>query len=96
MGYWLPKLFIIQWNLRWFGLVFLHILGFIYFVFPVYNFYTQSDLIGESSDAGMTVLYANISKQNRNYTGLIEMIQDKDPDVVMFVEFADHHDEHIK
>ncbi len=96
VGYRLPKLFIIQWNLRWFGLVILHILGFIYFVFPVYNFYTQSDLIGESSDTGMTILYANISKKNRNYTGLIEMIQDKDPDVVMFVEFADHHDEHIK
>jgi len=24
------------------------------------------------------------------------MIQEKDPDVVMFVEFADHHDEYIK
>jgi len=24
------------------------------------------------------------------------MIEQKDPDVVMFVEFADHHDEHIK
>lgn len=96
VGYWLPKLFIFQWNRRWFGLSVLHLLGFIYFILPVFNFYNQSDLTGSLSDTGMTILYANISKQNHNYTWLIDMIQSKNPDVVMFVEFADHHDIHIK
>lgn len=96
IGYRLPKLFIIQWNRKRFGLAVSHILGFIYFLLPLYSFYGQSDIAVSSSNTGMTVLYANISKLNRNYTGLIEMIESKDPDVVMFVEFADHHDTHIK
>lgn|GEM_PF-247559 len=94
IGYWLPKLFVIQWNRKRFGLVLLHIIGFVYFLLPLSSFYSQST--DRSVDNGMTVLYANISKQNRNYTGLIEMIASKNPDVVMFVEFADHHDAHIK
>lgn len=95
-GYWLSKIILGMWNWKRFSLIIIHLVGFFYFIVPLSTFYEQADLVGSLSDTGMTVLYANISKQNRNYTGLIEMIQDKDPDVVMFVEFADHHDEHIK
>ena len=95
-GYWLSKVIVGQRSWKWFSLIIVHFVGFLYFIFSLFNFYGQSDLAGSSSDTGMTILYANISKQNDNYTWLIEMIQEKDPDVVMFVEFADHHDEYIK
>jgi endonuclease/exonuclease/phosphatase (EEP) superfamily protein YafD len=44
----------------------------------------------------MSVLYANVSKVNYNYSGLVSLIEQYDPDVVMFVEFADHHSDALK
>lgn len=42
------------------------------------------------------VLYANIKETNNNYSGIIKTIEKYQPDVVMFVEFADHHDKNLK
>jgi endonuclease/exonuclease/phosphatase (EEP) superfamily protein YafD len=48
------------------------------------------------SGSTLTVLFANIHKNNIEYTGLQDLILRADPDVVLFVEFADHHYEHLK
>ena len=49
-----------------------------------------------TSGSTLTVLFANIHKNNIEYTGLQDLILRSDPDVVMFVEFADHHYQHLK
>lgn len=49
-----------------------------------------------SSGSTLTVLFANIHKNNTEYTGLQELILRNDPDVILFVEFADHHYTHLK
>ena len=44
----------------------------------------------------MKILYANIHKYNTQYDEIKNLITETDPDVVMFVEFADHHYAHLK
>ncbi|NOZ45093.1 MAG: endonuclease/exonuclease/phosphatase family protein [bacterium] len=40
-------------------------------------------------------MYANILWTNTDYTGIENMIDSYDPDVLMFVEFASHHYRHL-
>lgn len=42
------------------------------------------------------VLYGNIHKDNTNYTAIQSMIEQADPDVVLFVEFSDNHYANLK
>ncbi len=44
----------------------------------------------------ITVLYANIYKNNTQYEALEEMIRTYDPDLLLFVEFSDHHYHHLQ
>ncbi len=76
-------------------LIVLHIAFFLYYFNHFTSFYGIEAPSVEQED-GVGVLYANISKKNYNYSGLITMIQEYEPAVVMFVEFADHHDENLK
>ena len=41
-------------------------------------------------------MFANIHKDNIQYAAIEKTISDTDPDILMFVEFADHHYEHLK
>jgi hypothetical protein len=41
-------------------------------------------------------LYANIHKDNIAYEAIQKTISDTNPDIIMFVEFADHHYLHLK
>jgi hypothetical protein len=41
-------------------------------------------------------LYANIYKDNTDYTGIITTIEHEKPDLILFVEFAAHHYTHLK
>lgn len=43
--------------------------------------------------SGLQILFMNIRKDNYNYSGLIDLINTKNPDVLMMVEYADHHDD---
>lgn len=42
------------------------------------------------------ILYANIYKNNTEYTKIKELITQEDPDLIFFVEFADHHYQQLK
>jgi len=44
----------------------------------------------------LKILFANIHKDNTDYTWIEKTISDTHPDMLMFVEFADHHYEHLK
>jgi len=44
----------------------------------------------------LTVLFANIHKDNTHYEAIQDMISEYTPDILMFVEFADHHYDHLK
>lgn len=48
------------------------------------------------SSWNLTILYANIHKDNIDYEGIKKTISDNNPDMLMFVEFADHHYDHLK
>ena len=45
---------------------------------------------------GLKILFANIHKDNTDYTGIKKTISDNAPDMLMFVEFADHHYDNLK
>lgn len=61
----------------------------------VSHFYTQNALLQNSGDS-LTVLFANIHKNNAQYTWLQDLIIRTDPDLILFVEFANHHYEYLK
>lgn len=70
-----------------------HIFWIRYFVSLVWSFYTW---VGTSSGSGdITVFFANIKKNNYQYDALLDMVASNNPDVLMFVEYADHHDQNI-
>jgi hypothetical protein len=41
-------------------------------------------------------LFSNIYKENYNYDAIKQTISNEDPDVVMFAEFSDEHEENLK
>ena len=94
VGYLLANVYFVR---RWQSvtLVVLHIIFFLYYFNSFASFYGVEVPVVEQ-DAGVSVLYANVSKVNYNYSGLISMIEEYDPGVIMFVEFADHHGENLK
>ncbi len=60
------------------------------------HFYTTETFTGQQTTWSLTVFFANIHKDNTNYEAIEKTITDTDPDVLMFVEFADHHYDHLK
>lgn len=41
-------------------------------------------------------MYANIYKDNTDYNDIENLIEKENPDLIFFVEFADHHYQHLK
>lgn len=67
------------------------------------NFYVQPTVIQKFTTKtwnmlswDITILFANIHKDNAQYDKIEKTISDSNPDVLMFVEFADHHYLHLK
>lgn len=60
------------------------------------HFYLQEQFVQETQTWNLTILFANIHKDNTKYEAIKKTISDTNPDVLMFVEFADHHYEHLK
>lgn len=50
----------------------------------------------ENFSGGMKVLYANIYKNNADYTWIQALITKENPDLIFFVEFAQHHYDALK
>ncbi len=71
----------------------------IFFLFSkkfTYFYRVDVDQIQENMTWWLKILYANIYKNNTEYTWLKSIIEQKNPDLIMFVELADHHYEHLK
>lgn len=72
-------------------------LGFLFFWYSKQftNFYAPHTFTG-TTQSWLTVLFANIHKNNTQYSAITWLISRYDPDMLMFVEFADHHYTHLK
>ncbi len=94
---WFVKKLHVKWLISW-----------LFVVMAVYLGHMVSNFYGEGHDkgcsvalqdvrlctwSGLQVLFMNIRKNNYNYSGLLDTITDHDPDVLMMVEYADHHDD---
>lgn len=60
------------------------------------RFYTPQPVSQKIHTWSIKILYANIHKDNADYTWIKKTISDNDPDILMFVEFADHHYSHLQ
>lgn len=60
------------------------------------HFYVQQPFVQEQNTGELQVLFANIHKDNVDYSGIEHLITEKNPDVLLFVEFADHHYTNLK
>lgn len=64
---------------------------------PYLNFYTWTyEQITVYTWSNLTILYANIYKDNKNYTWLRDVIEKNNPDLLMFAEFTDDHYQHLQ
>ncbi|HBB03712.1 TPA: hypothetical protein DCZ39_02280 [Patescibacteria group bacterium] len=60
------------------------------------TFYVQEPFIQTAQSGDLKVLFANIHKDNIQYEAIKKTISDADPDIILFVEFADHHYAQLK
>ena len=70
------------------------ILFFLYFS-ELQVFYNQ-DLLEDHLDNPIKIFYSNIYKDNVNFSWIIASIEKENPDVVMFVEYSDAHENWLK
>lgn len=93
---WFVKRLRVQWLISW-----LFLMMAVYLLHMVYSFYGQTynkgctvalQDVSLCTWSWLQVLFMNIKKDNYNYSGLLELIADRSPDIVMMVEYADHHD----
>ena len=81
----------------WIGiLILLH-----WFIFSIFskefnNFYNLKLDENISSSSWFTMLYANIHKDNKDYTWIKKLIEEENPDLLMFVEFGENHYNNLK
>lgn len=60
------------------------------------HFYITEPFIQQQTTWTLKILFANIHKNNTAYEEIKKIITDTDPDMLMFVEFADHHYTNLK
>lgn len=58
-------------------------------------FYNQNFFVDKLENP-IKILYSNIYKDNNNFSWIISIIHEENPDVVMFVEFSDEHEIWLK
>lgn len=69
---------------------------FFFFSKQFNRFYITEPFSSPIQSWDLTILFANIHKDNVDYTGIQTLISKINPDMLMFVEFADHHYTHLK
>jgi len=88
------------WKKMRFFLAFLFLLSWFVFFFysKKFNYFYNVNInqIQDNMTWWLKILYANVYKNNKDYTWLMQFIEEKNPDLIMFVEFADHHYENLK
>jgi len=92
-----PEMELLPWYFKLSGLFSLcFALLFFVYAHQFSSFYLPTPAPLSASGSTITVLFANIHKNNEQYSGLEQLIIKTNPDVLLFVEFADHHYEHLK
>ncbi len=62
-----------------------------------FNYFYSSPMVQQEVQSwSLKILFANIHKDNTDYEGIKKTISDNTPDMLMFVEFADHHYQYLK
>ena len=94
--YWIAQCIFVR--LYWQYVVFVFVFLFFALKFTpiITHFYQGLTAPSIYKTGDVRVLYANIRKDNVDYSWLLAMVDKYDPDMVLFVEFADHHDIHMK
>jgi len=72
-----------------------------WFVFLIYSkefnqFYNLKLIESPELSSWLTILYANIHKNNNDYTWIKNLIEKENPDLIMFVEFGENHYNNLK
>ena len=80
---WSPIMLILSWVL------------FFLFFSELEVFYNQN-FLEDNLDNPIKILYSNIYKDNNNFSWIIASIESENPDVVMFVEYSDEHENWLK
>ena len=78
-----------------FFLIFFWVISFL-FIYELNSFYHRDYLNKEELDGWLKVMYSNIFKWNYDFEWIEGKILQEDPDVVMFVEYSDEHEEWLK
>ena len=60
------------------------------------HFYTTQIQPSQVQSWNITILFANIHKDNISYDAIRNLISKTNPDMLMFVEFTDHHYDNLK
>ncbi len=90
-----------QWWAKLLCIVFLVIMS-LHTTLQQTQFYKNEELSSQENfdktqeEIGLKVLFANILKFNTNYDDLIATIKEHHPDVVMFVEYKQHHHDNLE
>lgn len=82
-------------NIRWVLLIWFGIL-FIIHSNTFNKFYNYETWVETTPSSSIKVLYANIHKDNTDYSWIKKTIQDTNPDLILFVEFSENHYTHLK
>lgn len=77
----------------WVNLLLGFVISFLFSVMYLQTYWTHKEPVVIQD--GVKVLYANLYWQNTEYEDIKHMVETYDPDVLMFVEFADHHWQHL-
>ena len=89
------KIVVMFWNKAKIFVAFLILLSWlVFFLYSkkfTYFYNVDVNQVQENMTWWLKILYANVYEKNTNYTWLKELIEKENPDLIMFVEFADHH-----
>ncbi len=83
-------------NVLAFLILWLAVVFFIYSKKFTYFYHLSIPQIHQNMTWWIRVFYANIHKNNTDYTNMQRLIEKQNPDVLLLVEFADHHYTHLK
>ncbi len=77
--------------------IFLILCWIVFFLyFSEFRIFYNQDFVVEGLWDPMKIMYANIYKDNKNFSWIINLIEQENPDAVMFVEFSDDHEKALK
>lgn len=77
---------------QWFAGLFVVAFGLLFLLYSrQFSHFYDREVTETQWSGAMTFLFANIHKDNDDYAWIQQLIREENPDVLLFVEFSDHH-----